>query len=70
MQTNVRLHQNALMFPLKREDIFHYRFFKKVPVRPKEISIPESQGGEADSTPDFITFLRHHIAHNDNQRVT
>lgn len=20
--------------------------------------------------PDFITFLRHHIAHNDNQRVT
>ena len=23
-----------------------------------------------DSTPDFITFLRHHIAHNDNQRVT
>ena len=21
-------------------------------------------------TPDFITFLRHHIAHNDNQRVT
>lgn len=22
------------------------------------------------STPDFITFLRHHIAHNDNQRVT
>ena len=50
MQTNVRLHQNALMFPLKREDIFHYRFFKKVTVRPKEISIPESQGGEADST--------------------
>ena len=25
---------------------------------------------EADMTPDFITFLRHHIAHNDNQRVT
>ena len=22
------------------------------------------------TTPDFITFLRHHIAHNDNQRVT
>ena len=22
------------------------------------------------SFPDFITFLRHHIAHNDNQRVT
>lgn len=22
------------------------------------------------SAPDFITFLRHHIAHNDNQRVT
>ena len=21
-------------------------------------------------TPDFITFLRHHIAKNDNQRVT
>ena len=21
-------------------------------------------------SPDFITFLRHHIAHNDNQRVT
>lgn len=24
----------------------------------------------AAQTPDFITFLRHHIAHNDNQRVT
>lgn len=24
----------------------------------------------ADPVPDFITFLRHHIAHNDNQRVT
>ena len=24
----------------------------------------------AISPPDFITFLRHHIAHNDNQRVT
>lgn len=23
-----------------------------------------------DESPDFITFLRHHIAHNDNQRVT
>mgnify|MGYP002233499417 CR=1 FL=1 len=23
-----------------------------------------------DKSPDFITFLRHHIAHNDNQRVT
>ena len=23
-----------------------------------------------DVFPDFITFLRHHIAHNDNQRVT
>lgn len=23
-----------------------------------------------DTFPDFITFLRHHIAHNDNQRVT
>ena len=23
-----------------------------------------------DGAPDFITFLRHHIAHNDNQRVT
>ena len=23
-----------------------------------------------DYAPDFITFLRHHIAHNDNQRVT
>ena len=23
-----------------------------------------------NSPPDFITFLRHHIAHNDNQRVT
>ena len=23
-----------------------------------------------DGQPDFITFLRHHIAHNDNQRVT
>ena len=22
------------------------------------------------TAPDFITFLRHHIAHNDNQRVT
>ena len=22
------------------------------------------------AVPDFITFLRHHIAHNDNQRVT
>ena len=27
------------------------------------------QKGNA-ATPDFITFLRHHIAHNDNQRVT
>ena len=25
---------------------------------------------EAIKKPDFITFLRHHIAHNDNQRVT
>ena len=23
-----------------------------------------------EDIPDFITFLRHHIAHNDNQRVT
>ena len=23
-----------------------------------------------EGSPDFITFLRHHIAHNDNQRVT
>ena len=27
-------------------------------------------GINVPSTPDFITFLRHHIAHNDNQRVT
>ena len=26
--------------------------------------------GDKRQTPDFITFLRHHIAHNDNQRVT
>ena len=26
--------------------------------------------GNHDLCPDFITFLRHHIAHNDNQRVT
>ena len=25
---------------------------------------------ELTGKPDFITFLRHHIAHNDNQRVT
>ena len=25
---------------------------------------------DGNGTPDFITFLRHHIAHNDNQRVT
>ena len=39
---------------------------------------PEASGFidfQADGTykevgPDFITFLRHHIAHNDNQRVT
>ena len=24
----------------------------------------------SSADPDFITFLRHHIAHNDNQRVT
>ena len=26
--------------------------------------------GLGSCSPDFITFLRHHIAHNDNQRVT
>ena len=26
--------------------------------------------GNPNILPDFITFLRHHIAHNDNQRVT
>ena len=29
-----------------------------------------SKGREEGISPDFITFLRHHIAHNDNQRVT
>ena len=30
----------------------------------------ELQWYQSDNAPDFITFLRHHIAHNDNQRVT
>ena len=30
----------------------------------------EASPVEAGISPDFITFLRHHIAHNDNQRVT
>ena len=30
------------------------------------LAINQGDGGP----PDFITFLRHHIAHNDNQRVT
>ena len=50
LQADYKTLSRTVILPLKREDIFHYRFFKKVPVRPKEISIPESQGGEADST--------------------
>ena len=30
----------------------------------------QARNVNANSFPDFITFLRHHIAHNDNQRVT
>ena len=34
------------------------------------ISVHRPNGKLSHIFPDFITFLRHHIAHNDNQRVT
>ena len=35
-----------------------------------QIISPDTEVDDPIGTPDFITFLRHHIAHNDNQRVT
>ena len=60
--------QGSEVFQLVDEAV--YQFIHTVPV------FLEISGGHSFivirriSLPDFITFLRHHIAHNDNQRVT
>ncbi len=42
--------------------------------QPEKVKLTKTDRGKemvfSSSCPDFITFLRHHIAHNDNQRVT
>ena len=43
---------------------------KIIGVDKEGIKHPMIVKAEDPITPDFITFLRHHIAHNDNQRVT